>query len=58
MESPRNKIEDNHIIFRNQIRFIQVKKKNQDQWTKSRIAPIIDHFYYIFDNPKKCCVEL
>lgn len=58
MESPRNKIEDNHIIFRNQIRFIQVKKKNQDQWTKSRIAPIIDHFYYIFDNPKKCIVEL
>lgn len=58
MESPRNKIEDNNIIYRNQIRFIQVKKKNQDQWTKSRIAPIIDHFYNIYDNPKICLVEL
>ncbi|KKL75508.1 hypothetical protein LCGC14_2054170, partial [marine sediment metagenome] len=58
MESPRNKIEDNNIIYRNQIRFIQVKKKDQEQWTKSRIAPIIDHFYYIYDNPKKCVVEL
>lgn len=58
LESPKNQIEDNNVIYRDRIRFIQVKKRDQEHWTRSRLKVIFDHFYNIFINPLKCFYEL
>lgn len=52
LESPKNKIEDTHIIYKNRIILIQTKKKDQGYWIKSELKKILLKFYSMYRDPK------
>jgi len=57
-ESPRNQVEDVNLIFDNKIKFVQIKKRDQNHWTPSEIRDIIYKFFENYQDPSRIRSDL